>query len=84
MTSQAIVFIVGGGNYIEYQNLQDYSKVSVMVQHYSSVMCIWCATQRDSKNVKKITYGTSQMMCPNDFLLQVRSFLYCYGLMGYM
>ena len=27
---QAIVFIVGGGNYIEYQNLQDYSKVSVV------------------------------------------------------
>ena len=26
---QAIVFIVGGGNYIEYQNLQDYSKVSI-------------------------------------------------------
>ena len=24
---QIIVFIVGGGNYIEYQNLQDYSKV---------------------------------------------------------
>ena len=25
---QAIVFMVGGGNYIEYQNLVDYSKVS--------------------------------------------------------
>lgn len=24
---QAIVFIVGGGNYIEYQNLMDYSQV---------------------------------------------------------
>jgi len=23
---EAIVFIVGGGNYVEYQNLQDYSK----------------------------------------------------------
>ena len=30
-------------------------------------MCL----QRDSKNVKKITYGTSQMMSPNDFLSQV-------------
>lgn len=27
---QAIVFIVGGGNYIEYQNLMDYSKVSLL------------------------------------------------------
>lgn len=25
---QAIVFVVGGGNYIEYQNLADYAKVS--------------------------------------------------------
>ena len=25
---QAIVFVVGGGNYIEYQNLVDYLKVS--------------------------------------------------------
>lgn len=24
---QAIVFVVGGGNYIEYQNLVDYAKV---------------------------------------------------------
>lgn len=24
---QAIVFVVGGGNYIEYQNLVDYTKV---------------------------------------------------------
>lgn len=27
---QAIVFVVGGGNYIEYQNLLDYAKVSKM------------------------------------------------------
>ena len=27
--------------------------------------------QRDSKNVKRIIYGTSQMMSPNDFLSQV-------------
>lgn len=24
---EAIVFVIGGGNYIEYQNLQDYAKV---------------------------------------------------------
>lgn len=27
---EAIVFIVGGGNYIEYQNLMDYVKVSIV------------------------------------------------------
>jgi len=29
---QAIVFIVGGGNYIEYQNLMDYSKVGILFE----------------------------------------------------
>ena len=29
---QAIVFIVGGGNYIEYQNLMDYSQVCVLLK----------------------------------------------------
>lgn len=29
---QAIVFIVGGGNYIEYQNLMDYSKVCILLE----------------------------------------------------
>ena len=28
----AIVFIVGGGNYIEYQNLMDYVKVSTFLK----------------------------------------------------
>jgi hypothetical protein len=27
---EAIVFMVGGGNYIEYQNLVDYTKVSLL------------------------------------------------------
>ena len=26
-STEAVVFMVGGGNYIEYQNLQDYAKV---------------------------------------------------------
>lgn len=31
---EAIVFVVGGGNYIEYQNLMDYLKVSYLL--------LWC------------------------------------------
>lgn len=30
---QAIVFVVGGGNYIEYQNLVDYTKVPTCHAH---------------------------------------------------
>jgi hypothetical protein len=29
ISNEAIVFIVGGGNYIEYQNLVDYAKVLI-------------------------------------------------------
>lgn len=28
-STEAVVFMVGGGNYIEYTNLQDYAKVSI-------------------------------------------------------
>ena len=45
------MFVVGGGNYIEYQNLQDYC--------------------RRQPVPKRITYGTSQLMSPRQFLEQV-------------
>ena len=35
---QAIVFMVGGGNYIEYQNLVDYCKVSRRTQQTTTHM----------------------------------------------
>ena len=53
--AQAYVFVVGGGNYIEYQNLQDYC--------------------RRQQSVKKVTYGTSQLMNAAEFLQQVRTTL---------
>ena len=38
---QAIVFIVGGGNYIEYQNLVDYSKVSVLIFLHNFIKMVY-------------------------------------------
>ena len=32
--NQAIVFTVGGGNYVEYQNLMDYAKVNKSIQSH--------------------------------------------------
>lgn len=37
--SQAIVFVVGGGNYIEYQNLVEYCLVSNLLTNYSKQLC---------------------------------------------
>uniref|UniRef100_A0A8C2XHZ0 Sec1 family domain-containing protein 1 n=1 Tax=Cyclopterus lumpus TaxID=8103 RepID=A0A8C2XHZ0_CYCLU len=36
---QAIVFVVGGGNYIEYQNLVDYAKVLQYCEYYCEYYC---------------------------------------------
>jgi len=35
------VFVVGGGNYIEYQNLADYAKVSFCHRDRSSAMILF-------------------------------------------
>ncbi|KAI8883816.1 Sec1-like protein [Backusella circina FSU 941] len=48
---EAIVFVVGGGNYVEYQNLQELT------------------TQNNSK--KKITYGSTDILSPLEFLNQL-------------
>ncbi|KAG2229238.1 hypothetical protein INT48_008641 [Thamnidium elegans] len=48
---EAIVFVVGGGNYVEYQNLQE------------------LATQNNNK--RKITYGSTDILSPHQFLDQL-------------
>ena len=35
------MFIVGGGNYIEYQNLVDYSKVSVLIFLHNFIQMVY-------------------------------------------
>lgn len=37
--TEAIVFVIGGGNYIEYQNLVDYTRVSVTLL-YLNLVCL--------------------------------------------
>ncbi|KAI7826074.1 Sec1-like protein [Gamsiella multidivaricata] len=48
---EAIVFVVGGGNYVEYQNLNEYA-------------------QRQTIK-KKITYGSTEVLNPKEFLQQL-------------
>ncbi|CAI5444323.1 unnamed protein product [Caenorhabditis angaria] len=45
-----ILFVVGGGNYVEYQNLVDYGK---------------------RKNLKRVTYGCSELVNPAQFCEQL-------------
>ncbi|KAI8388355.1 Sec1-like protein [Radiomyces spectabilis] len=48
---EAIVFVVGGGNYVEYQNLQEVANAN--------------------NQKKKITYGSTDILSPSEFLQQL-------------
>jgi len=60
--NDAIVFVVGGGNYIEYQNLQDYVR-NKNAGHATSSL--------SSVSQKRIIYGSTQMMNADQFLSQL-------------
>merc|ERR1719494_198267 len=60
--SDAIVFVVGGGNYIEYQNLQDYVKTK-NVGHTNSAM--------NSASLRRVVYGCTQLTNSDQFLNQL-------------
>lgn len=50
--NKSIVFVIGGGNYLEYQNLQE-----------------WAHSQLH--NPKKLTYGSTDIVTPSDFLKEI-------------
>lgn len=54
---EAIVFMIGGGNYMEYQNLQEYAKKSKQ--------------QKGTVVSKKIIYGASEILSATEFLAQL-------------
>jgi len=60
--NDAIVFVVGGGNYIEYQNLQDYVRAKNGAGANSSVSL---GTQ------KRVVYGCTQLTNADQFLSQL-------------
>lgn len=59
---EGIVFIVGGGNYLEYQNLRDF------VQKQASPQDISLATVE-----KQIIYGSTEICTGPEFLRQLGS-----------
>lgn len=70
----AIVFIVGGGNYIEYQNLVDFIKVIFYGFYRKTVifMRIFSFQQKQTANSnKRIIYGASTLANSKQFLRQL-------------
>lgn len=57
--TRAIVFVIGGGNYVEYQNLQDYAKSS------------GGGGATDLSGEKSIIYGTTQLCTGAQFVKQI-------------
>jgi len=60
--SDGIVFVVGGGNYIEYQNLQDYVKTKNM-GHTPSTM--------NAASLRRVVYDCTQVTNSDQFLNQL-------------
>lgn len=49
----AVVFMVGGGNYIEYQNLVDFTKVGDGHFVYKMQVCLYCVKTVPAKTIGK-------------------------------
>ena len=78
--NDSIVFVVGGGNYIEYQNLQDYVKNKNAGNAVSACKLIISVNLTEvylfnflvsSASQKRIVYGSTQMMNSDQFLNQL-------------
>lgn len=69
--------MVGGGNYIEYQNLVDYCKVRLRLHTFlpfndDLIFFSIHVIQNKSKSApKRILYGTTDLMNANQFLQQL-------------
>ena len=61
----AIVFVIGGGNYVEFQNLQEYAKVGddvfLMILHF------------EKQPAKRIIYGSTEIVSASEFLKQLKT-----------
>lgn len=53
--SDAIVFVVGGGSYVEYTNLEEYAARTV-------------GAQAGATAARRITYGATEIVPPTEFL----------------
>lgn len=66
---EAIVFVVGGGNYIEYQNLVDYAKVQNTIFCYTIYLRLF--QSKGAQGNKRVIYGSTSLFNAKQFLKQV-------------
>jgi hypothetical protein len=84
--TEAIVFIVGGGNYVEYENMRDYCQVwcreEARLATHGAPLSL-CGNVSHSSNAqflsqkqtipKKIAYGTTEILTADAFLKQLNA-----------
>lgn len=58
MFPEAIVFVVGGGSYVEFTNLGEYAIRATKAD----------LAQTGGASAKRITYGSTEIVPPGDFL----------------
>ena len=79
--NDAIVFVVGGGNYIEYQNLQDYARnknaafgsstCKIVNKRISPIILTVFFILVSAASQRRIVYGSTQLMNADQFLTQL-------------
>ncbi|CEH13656.1 sly1 vesicle trafficking sec1-like protein [Ceraceosorus bombacis] len=61
-SKDAIVFVVGGGSYVEYANLQEYAARTARTQPANS------AYPTPGNSARRITYGSTEILTPSAFV----------------
>lgn len=72
----AIVFVVGGGNYMEYTNMKErlLDKVCIFVMYYHEQRTSSLSTPTSASDKgRNILYGTTDMVTPEQLVSQLKS-----------
>lgn len=65
--SEATVFVVGGGSYVEFTNLGEYAARGQPVGGVAGVVGAGASASTNAPS-KRITYGATEIVPPGDFL----------------
>lgn len=66
--SDGIVFVVGGGSYVEYTNLSEFAARGNASNGSSTAMGAGSSASGISSGGRRITYGSTEIVSPIDFL----------------
>ncbi|CAO1639043.1 unnamed protein product [Sympodiomycopsis kandeliae] len=66
--NDAIVFVIGGGSYVEYNNLQEWASRNSLPTQPNSAIGGGAGNTSMGSGYKRITYGATEIVTPGDFV----------------